>query len=85
MEKTLEEYLLENYRDIFEEYNRYLDRTNLPKSLDKVITLRSGFGGGAGVYRTVKTVDDKYVRLTDGKYDYISEIEYWYKDMKVVK
>lgn len=82
--KKLEQYVVENYPKVYEEYIRYLNRENLPKVGEKVITLRSGFGGWGGEIRTVKEMRDGEIIITDGERDYISKIQDWYKDIVVI-
>lgn len=84
MNITFEEYARRNYPDVFAEYIRYLKREQLPKVGDRVFTLRSGFGGYAGVVRRVKEFRSTYIVLTDGERDYLSDIESWWKDLEVI-
>jgi hypothetical protein len=94
MDKTLEEYLLENHPQIIKEYSAYLNRRKIPKLGDRVVTLRSGFGGGVGVIRFVKEyrvnpLDSSCNEIILGdKRDwrtYISNEDTWYKDFEVIK
>lgn len=81
------DYVNTYYKNVSDEYIAYLNRWNLPKVGDKVVTLKSGFGGGAGVIRIVIDVDDKYISVREGEfgYEYLSIISQWYKEIKVVR
>ena len=82
----LESYLQSNYPDIFGEYLRYLGRHILPQAGDRVCTLRSGFGGAAGVIRKIFSIDSEHIILCDNNgYSYQSNISDWYKDFVVLK
>jgi len=87
MDKKLEEYLLENHAPVLLEYYAYLNREDLPKVGDKVVTLRSGFGGNAGCVRRVKEIQEEYILLSDNDSwrEYLSKIDVWYKDIVVIK
>lgn len=84
---TLIDYVNTYHKHVADEYVAYLNRWNRPKVGDKVVTLRSGFGGGAGVIRVVAEIEDKYIRIKGGVHDheYLSLISEWYKDLKVIK
>lgn len=81
----IEDYVAENYPEIIVEYNRYLTRHILPKVGSKVVTLRSGFGGGGGVIRVVDSVDEKYIHLSGGGYQYLCSLDDWYKSLVVLE
>lgn len=81
---TLEKYVKEKHPDIEKEYIRFINRNHLPKIGDKVVTLRRGFGAGAGRVLNVKEIDERSIILTDGEDDYISFLENWYMDIDVL-
>jgi len=82
--KTLDEYVNDNYPLVMKEYFRYIHREQLPKIGENVTTLRAGFGTiYAGRVLTVKEIDNWNITLTNGDDDYISEIKVWYKELKV--
>lgn len=82
---TFIDYVNIYHKDVANEYVAYLNRWNLPKPGDRVITLRSGFGGGAGIERLVTEIDDEYIHIKGGGYEYLSLIKTWYKELKVIK
>jgi hypothetical protein len=86
MDKLLEEYLMDNYASVLKEYYAYLNRKNLPKVGERVMTLRSGFGGYAGCVRRVKEIQEEYILLSDDNdwREYLSKIDVWYKDIVVI-
>lgn len=79
---TLEKYVKNNHPAIVEEYSRYSQKDQLPKVGDKVISLRRGFGGLAGVVLEVTEIDKGGITLTNGENNYFSALESWYKDLK---
>ena len=85
---TFIDYVNIYHKNVADEYVAYLNRWNLPKVGDKVFTLRSGFGDGAGVVRKVVEIDEKYIYLTGGYYPdsrYASLITEWYLDIRLIK
>lgn len=86
MNITIAQYIEENYPEIHMEYTRYLSREEVPVIGSKVRTLRSGFGGGAGVVRIIQEIRDGKIILSDsiGR-RYMSDIEEWYKDFEVMQ
>ena len=81
----LNEYIKLEYPNIFEEYQRYLNRENLPKIGDTVKTLVRGFGGFGGQILKIVEYDDTYVTLINSEGDkYITKIDTWYKKMEVI-
>ena len=81
----LNEYIKLKYPDIFEEYQRYLNRENLPKIGDTVKTLVRGFGGLGGQILKIVEYDDTYVTLINSEGDkYITTIDTWYKKIEVI-
>lgn len=80
----LGEYLSINHPSIIEEYNRYQDRHNPPKVGERIITLQGGFGGPAGVIRTVIEVDEEYITVVNDDNDpFIAPRDVWYKYMRL--
>jgi len=79
---TLEKYVRNNHPAIVEEYIRYSQKDQLPKIGDKVISLRCGFGGLAGVMLEVTKIDKDGITLTNGENNYFSALENWYKNLK---
>ena len=63
-------------------YINYTRKDYLPPVGAKVVTLRSGFGGSAGMTRYIKSIDEKYFTLTNNPrgegQEYITPIETWY-------
>jgi len=82
---TLTVYVKKNYPEIIKEYNRYTNRNELPAVGDIVITLTSGFGGYAGLYRRVKEFRDNNIIISGDGRDYIVNVEEWYKKIEVIK
>lgn len=66
---------------LFLRYLNYQRRNELPKVGNKVVTLRSGFSGYAGVTRYIDSIDEKYITLInkEGRRS-LSEIKTWYND-----
>ena len=65
-------------------YLSYCRRNILPKVGCKVLTLREGFTGGAGVFRKVVEITDTYIVLSnkEGRKS-ISYIDKWFYDIFV--
>jgi hypothetical protein len=83
------DYVAVYHKEVQAEYIAYLNRDILPKVGDKVITLRGGFGGGAGVIRKVSEVTETQIFLMgnpsypDSRYS--CDISKWYLDIKILK
>lgn len=82
---TFIDYVNTYYKDVADEYVAYMNRLNLPKVGDIVITLVGGYGGGAGIIRRVIDIEDKYIRLEGEGHNYLTPISNWYKEIKVIK
>jgi hypothetical protein len=66
---------------LFLMYLNYQRKDNFPKIGRKVVTLRSGFSGYAGVIRRIENIDEKYITLVNGEgRKSLSHIETWYND-----
>jgi hypothetical protein len=87
----LKQYIRDNYPEIMAEFIRYTNRDKLPPVGSLVKTLRSGFGGGAGVIRKVEQLDTDYglgkkcIRLSGDGHEYLCDVETWYKDIEIYK
>lgn len=73
-------------RDLVLQYLSFLRKEELPNIGDKVLTLRSGFGGSCFVIRKVSDIKEGYIWLTkeNGEGSYISDITVWYKELFVL-
>jgi hypothetical protein len=81
-EGTAEWFMFKYNPHLFLGYLNFQRKDKLPKVGSKVVTLRSGFGGYAGVTRYVKKITEKYIELVDHDEEgiYISNIDKWYND-----
>lgn len=69
---------------LFLMYINYKRKDKLPSIGSKVVTLRNGFNGWAGVTRYIKSIDERYIVLTatsngEGQ-ESLSSVEKWYND-----
>lgn len=78
-------YMFNNSPTLFLSYLSFLRKDKLPEIGAKVITLRPGFSGPAGVIRTVNDISDRYIELKNESGSIsISEKNVWYKDFFVL-
>lgn len=94
---TLEQYIQLNHPDIMSEYQHFLRKEQLPEVGRRVEALVNGYGGYTGktlrvVGYAIKGEKDSdgttwggnFIRLTDGKGEYLCELDEWWKEIKVV-
>jgi hypothetical protein len=82
---TLEQYMMINLPKEYLKYKNYMRRNIIPNKNDKILTLRSGFGGCSGMILKVKNINDKYIELERDGEMYLSCIQNWYEDFVVIK
>lgn len=80
----MEKFVKEFHPEVEEEYQRYKRRYRLPKVGTILESLRNGFGGMGGQELKVVELGDKYITLTDGKTQYLSNINVWWKELKIL-
>lgn len=79
-----EMFMFKNNPTLFLKYLSFLRKDKLPNIGDKVITLRSGFGGWGGNIRFISDVNDEYIELQDSNDSkFISYINVWHNDLFV--
>lgn len=86
-ENSPEMFMFRNNPTLLLSYLSFLRKDKLPKTGDKVITLRSGFNGYGGNIRYVSRITDKYIEIVYANFDdetnkcCLSKIDTWYKDL----
>ena len=80
----INEFLQAYHPEINKEYQRYLRRDSLPKVGSKVRTLRSGFGGYAGVIRQVVELTSNGIVLGCGEDRFLSNKKDWWMELEVI-
>jgi hypothetical protein len=94
-ELTLEQFLEEKNPDALDDYRRYLNRHNLPKKGETVISLKAGMGGLGGQHLTVlgrstdpefahENYGDDYIILQGYRSEYLAETSNWWEKIEVV-
>ncbi len=80
----VENYLKEHRPEVMEEYNRFIG--GYPELKTKIITLRSGYGGLAGVERIISGYSEKYIELKNSYNDdkYLCDKDKWWKEIKII-
>ena len=80
----MEDFIKQYHQEVYEEYERYLRRNNPPKIGSMVKTLKAGFGGMGGQELEVIGITEKWIRLSDGVDTYVSDINEWWKELKIL-
>lgn len=85
------EFIKQNYPQAIEEYDKFTC-TYVPAPGSKVLTLRAGFGGYAGISLKIDSYEiygynpnDVYISLSRCGSGYGSKLSEWYKDFKLIE